>query len=151
MARKVQRPVGFATSCARVTKLLLAAAGQLGSLGFGGWGCRLPWSNPRLPGGLDRKDQSRPQPVNNRHSTGGLSARGSCPTVVLRVGMTCEGCVGAVKRVLNKMEGVESYDVDMKEQKVTVRGNIQPDAVLQTVSKTGKTTSFWEEGGNVQA
>ncbi|XP_031478142.1 copper transport protein ATX1-like [Nymphaea colorata] len=72
-------------------------------------------------------------------------------TVVLRVGMTCEGCVGAVKRVLNKMEGVESYDVDMKEQKVTVRGNVQPDAVLQTVSKTGKTTSFWEEGGNVQA
>jgi copper chaperone len=26
-------------------------------------------------------------------------------TVVLRVGMTCEGCVGAVKRVLGKMEG----------------------------------------------
>lgn len=26
-------------------------------------------------------------------------------TVVLRVGMTCEGCVGAVKRVLGKMQG----------------------------------------------
>ncbi|XP_077230505.1 copper transport protein ATX1-like [Tasmannia lanceolata] len=65
-------------------------------------------------------------------------------TVVLKVGMSCEGCVGAVKRVLNKMEGVESYDVDLKEQKVTVKGNVQPDAVLQTVSKTGKKTSFWE-------
>lgn len=66
-------------------------------------------------------------------------------TVVLKVGMSCEGCVGAVKRVLNKMEGVETYDVDLKEQKVTVKGNVKPDAVLQTVSKTGKETSFWPE------
>ncbi|GJN28029.1 hypothetical protein PR202_gb16110 [Eleusine coracana subsp. coracana] len=58
--------------------------------------------------------------------------------------MSCEGCVGAVKRVLGKMEGVESFDVDIKEQKVTVKGNVTPDAVLQTVSKTGKKTSFWE-------
>ncbi|KAL9337334.1 hypothetical protein Peur_069103 [Populus x canadensis] len=65
-------------------------------------------------------------------------------TVVLKVGMSCEGCVGAVKRVLGKMEGVESYDIDLKEQKVTVKGNVQPDAVLQTVSKTGKKTAFWE-------
>ncbi|XWS66288.1 hypothetical protein CRYUN_Cryun05aG0186600 [Craigia yunnanensis] len=65
-------------------------------------------------------------------------------TVVLKVGMSCQGCVGAVNRVLGKMEGVESYEVDLKEQKVTVKGNVQPDAVLQTVSKTGKKTTFWE-------
>ncbi|XVE75528.1 hypothetical protein DITRI_Ditri12bG0100800 [Diplodiscus trichospermus] len=58
--------------------------------------------------------------------------------------MSCEGCVGAVKRVLGKMEGVESYEIELKEQKVTVKGNVQPDAVLQTVSKTGKKTTFWE-------
>ncbi|KAA8539157.1 hypothetical protein F0562_025849 [Nyssa sinensis] len=65
-------------------------------------------------------------------------------TVVLKVGMSCQGCVGAVKRVLGKMEGVESFDIDIKEQKVTVKGNVQPEAVLQTVSKTGKKTAFWE-------
>ncbi|KAI6676615.1 hypothetical protein NL676_037411 [Syzygium grande] len=65
-------------------------------------------------------------------------------TVVLKVGMSCEGCSGAVKRVLGKMEGVESFDIDMKEQKVTVKGNVQPDAVLKTVSKTGKKTTFWD-------
>ncbi|PKI63692.1 copper transport protein ATX1-like [Punica granatum] len=65
-------------------------------------------------------------------------------TVVLKVGMSCEGCAGAVRRVLGKMEGVESFDIDMKEQKVTVKGNVQPDAVLQTVSKTGKKTALWE-------
>lgn len=41
--------------------------------------------------------------------------------------------------------GVESFDVNLEEQKVTVKGNVQPDAVLQTVAKTGKATSFWEE------
>lgn len=39
---------------------------------------------------------------------------------------------------------MESYDIDLKEQKVTVKGNVQPEAVLQTVSKTGKKTTFWE-------
>ncbi|KAK9127699.1 hypothetical protein Syun_016496 [Stephania yunnanensis] len=62
-------------------------------------------------------------------------------TVVLKVGMSCEGCVGAVKRVLSKMEGVEEFNVDIKEQKVTVKGNVQPEAVLQTVSRTGKRLS----------
>ncbi|CAA2985323.1 copper transport ATX1-like [Olea europaea subsp. europaea] len=58
--------------------------------------------------------------------------------------MSCQGCVGAVKRVLGKMEGVESFDIDIEQQKVTVKGNVQPEAVLQTVSKTGKATSYWE-------
>ncbi|KAL8518169.1 hypothetical protein ACS0TY_009507 [Phlomoides rotata] len=65
-------------------------------------------------------------------------------TVELKVAMSCQGCVGAVKRVLGKTEGVESFDIDLEKQKVTVNGNIQPEAVLQAVSKTGKATSFWE-------
>lgn len=40
--------------------------------------------------------------------------------------------------------GVESYDIDLKEQKVVVKGNVEPDTVLKTVSKTGKPTAFWE-------
>ncbi|CAI9091320.1 OLC1v1026324C1 [Oldenlandia corymbosa var. corymbosa] len=66
-------------------------------------------------------------------------------TVVLKVGMSCQGCVGAVNRVLGKMEGVDSFEINLEQQKVTVKGNVQPEAVLQTVSKTGKKTSFWEE------
>ncbi|KAL3649667.1 hypothetical protein CASFOL_006070 [Castilleja foliolosa] len=65
-------------------------------------------------------------------------------TVELKVRMSCQGCSGAVKRVLGKMEGVDSFDIDMEKQKVTVIGNVQPEAVFQTVSKTGKATSFWE-------
>nr|XP_043612680.1 copper transport protein ATX1 [Erigeron canadensis] len=68
-------------------------------------------------------------------------------TVVLKVAMSCGGCSGAVKRVLGKMEGVESFDIDMEQQKVTVKGNVQPNAVLETVSKTGKKTEFWPTEG----
>ncbi|KAJ1383415.1 Heavy metal-associated domain, HMA [Sesbania bispinosa] len=64
-------------------------------------------------------------------------------TVVLKVAMSCQGCAGAVNRVLDKMEGVESFDIDLKEQKVTVKGNVKPEEVLQTVSKSGKKTAFW--------
>jgi len=34
--------------------------------------------------------------------------------------------------------GVESYDISLEQQKVVVRGNVTPEAVLATVSKTGK-------------
>uniref|UniRef100_A0A2N9HL49 HMA domain-containing protein n=1 Tax=Fagus sylvatica TaxID=28930 RepID=A0A2N9HL49_FAGSY len=49
------------------------------------------------------------------------------------------------------MEGVESYDIGLKEQKVTVKGNVQPEAVLQTVSKTGKKTTFNEAEAEAEA
>lgn len=42
------------------------------------------------------------------------------------------------------MEGVESYDVNLEEKKVVVRGNITEEAVLAKVSKTGKATSLWQ-------
>ncbi|XP_057426614.1 copper transport protein ATX1-like [Lotus japonicus] len=69
----------------------------------------------------------------------------SSQTVVLKVRMSCQGCAGAVNRVLEKMEGVESFNIDLKEQKVTVKGNVKPEDVLETVSKSGKKTAFWED------
>lgn len=47
-------------------------------------------------------------------------------------------------QILDKMEGVESYDVSLEEKKVVVRGNITETAVLEKVSKTGKATSLWQ-------
>lgn len=34
--------------------------------------------------------------------------------------------------------------MDLQEQKVTVKGNVTPEAVFQTVSTSGKKASFWE-------
>jgi len=47
--------------------------------------------------------------------------------------------------------GVESYDIDIKEQKVTVVGNLKPEVVLDRISKTGKATSFWSDESAVKA
>lgn len=44
-----------------------------------------------------------------------------------------------------RLVGVESYDIDIKEQKVTVVGNLKPEVVLDRISKTGKATSFWSD------
>ena len=55
-----------------------------------------------------------------------------------------QGCSGAVQRVLSKMEGVQSVDIDLKEQRVVVKGDVDPQKVLETVSKTGKATQFWQ-------
>ena len=41
--------------------------------------------------------------------------------------------------------GVESYDINIKEQKVTVVGNVKPEVVFDRISKTGKATSFWSD------
>jgi copper chaperone len=65
-------------------------------------------------------------------------------TVTLQVAMSCEGCVGAVKRILGKMEGVESFDVNLKEQKVVVKGKVEAQQVLERVAKTGKKTQLWD-------
>ena len=35
-------------------------------------------------------------------------------------------------------------DIDLKEQKVVVKGNVTQDDILQTVSKTGKRTELWQ-------
>jgi copper chaperone len=63
--------------------------------------------------------------------------------VSLKVAMSCQGCVGSVKRVLGKLDGVDSVDIDLDSKKVVVKGNVTPEAVKAQVSKTGLATEFW--------
>ena len=58
--------------------------------------------------------------------------------------MTCEGCVGAVKRIIAKMDGVTESSVDLASQKVTVTGNVDEADVLARISKCGKDTELWK-------
>ena len=39
--------------------------------------------------------------------------------------------------------GVQSFEVSLEEQKVTVKGDVTPEAVLEKVAKTGKKTELW--------
>jgi copper chaperone len=49
------------------------------------------------------------------------------------------------------MTGVDSYNIDLKEQKVSVTGNVKPDEVLDRISRTGKTTAFWPKDDKGEA
>ncbi|KAG0449698.1 hypothetical protein HPP92_027130 [Vanilla planifolia] len=64
-------------------------------------------------------------------------------TVELKVRMDCEGCEQKVKRVLSSMKGVKAVDVNLKLQKVTVVGYVEPDKVLKKARSTGKKVELW--------
>ncbi|KAJ9508928.1 hypothetical protein QJQ45_028247 [Haematococcus lacustris] len=65
----------------------------------------------------------------------------AAPEVFLKVDMMCDGCVGAVKRVLSRLDGVESVDVSLEE--VHVEGSVSMDPLGSTVAKTGKKVEHW--------
>lgn len=60
-------------------------------------------------------------------------------TVVLKVHMHCEACAQEIKRRIHRMKGVESVDPDLKSSQVTVKGAIDPAALVAYVHRrTGK-------------
>lgn len=65
-------------------------------------------------------------------------------THIFNVEMTCEGCSGAVERVLNRLKdkGVENVDINLPEQKVSVKSTLEADQLLEVIKKTGKKTTY---------
>ncbi|KAL8365116.1 hypothetical protein RB595_004096 [Gaeumannomyces hyphopodioides] len=69
------------------------------------------------------------------------------------VEMSCGGCSGAIDRVLKKLEGVESHEVSLENQNATViaKPDLSYEAVLKTISKTGKKVKRGEADGVEQS
>ncbi|XP_048236113.1 heavy metal-associated isoprenylated plant protein 45 isoform X2 [Ricinus communis] len=57
--------------------------------------------------------------------------------------MDCEGCEKRIRRAISKMEGVDSLEIDMDRQKVTVTGYVDQRKVLKVVRRTGRKAEFW--------
>ncbi|KAF9681566.1 hypothetical protein SADUNF_Sadunf05G0015000 [Salix dunnii] len=67
-------------------------------------------------------------------------------TWVLKVSVHCEECKRKVKRILRSIDGVYTADVDLRQQKVTVIGNVDADTLIKKlVKKTGKHAELWPE------
>eukprot|EP00252_Welwitschia_mirabilis_P024712 TRINITY_DN7414_c0_g1_i2.p1 TRINITY_DN7414_c0_g1~~TRINITY_DN7414_c0_g1_i2.p1 ORF type:complete len:165 (-),score=3.23 TRINITY_DN7414_c0_g1_i2:5-460(-) len=66
----------------------------------------------------------------------------SLQIVELNVRMDCPGCERAVRNAL-KMKGVDSVEIDMGQQKVTVTGYVERNKLLHAVRKSGKKAEFW--------
>lgn len=63
-------------------------------------------------------------------------------TTVFNVEMVCEGCSGAVERILRKFEGVKNVEIDMEAQSVTI-SHTTPDAELML-----EKLQVWGENAN---
>ncbi|CAG9832633.1 unnamed protein product [Diabrotica balteata] len=60
------------------------------------------------------------------------------------VKITCDGCSGAVERVLNKLKdkGVEEFTINFETQKVVIKWSLPANDVLEVIKKTGKETTL---------
>ncbi|KAJ4842288.1 hypothetical protein Tsubulata_028853 [Turnera subulata] len=67
-------------------------------------------------------------------------------TWVLKVSVHCEACKRKVKKILTNIEGVYTTDIDLRQQKVTVVGNVEAETLIKRlVKKTGKHAELWPE------
>ncbi|XP_050226923.1 heavy metal-associated isoprenylated plant protein 30-like [Mercurialis annua] len=67
----------------------------------------------------------------------------SLQTVELKVRMCCSGCERVVKNAIHKLRGVDSVEVDLNMEKVTVVGYVERNKVLKAVRRAGKRAEFW--------
>ncbi|CAK1544695.1 unnamed protein product [Leptosia nina] len=65
-------------------------------------------------------------------------------THIFNVEMTCEGCSGAIERILNRLkgQGVEDVSISLPEQKVSVTSTLSSDQLLEAIKKAGKKTTY---------
>ncbi len=50
-------------------------------------------------------------------------------------GLTCNGCVNAVKTALNSLDGIESVEVTQQEAKIT--GDVEINNIIEAVENAG--------------
>ncbi|KAJ3680385.1 hypothetical protein LUZ60_016663 [Juncus effusus] len=67
----------------------------------------------------------------------------SLQVVDLKVRMCCTGCERVVKDALLKVRGVDSVEVDVPLEKVTVTGYVDQNKILKEVRRHGKRAEFW--------
>ncbi|KAL3827845.1 hypothetical protein ACJIZ3_016647 [Penstemon smallii] len=63
----------------------------------------------------------------------------------LRVSIHCEGCKKKVKKVLQSIEGVYKIEIDSKQHKVMVAGNVDSETLIKKLVKSGKHAENWTE------
>ncbi|XP_050229593.1 heavy metal-associated isoprenylated plant protein 5-like [Mercurialis annua] len=59
-------------------------------------------------------------------------------THTLKVNINCEGCKEKVKKLLKKIQGVYSVEIDAEKQEVIVLGSVDPFTLLKKLVKSGK-------------
>ncbi|WCJ43111.1 Heavy metal transport/detoxification superfamily protein [Euphorbia peplus] len=66
-------------------------------------------------------------------------------TLLLKVSVHCEGCKRKVIKILKNIEGVYKVEIDLRQQKVTVIGNVDSETLISKLLKAGKHAEVWPE------
>ncbi|XP_073286454.1 uncharacterized protein [Primulina huaijiensis] len=61
----------------------------------------------------------------------------------LKVSIHCEGCKKKVKKVLQNISGVYKIEIDCKQQRVLVTGNVDSEELIKKLVKSGKHAEIW--------
>lgn len=69
-------------------------------------------------------------------------------TCVLRVNIHCDGCKQKVKKLLQRIEGVYSVNIDAEQQKVTVSGSVDTATLIKKLVRAGKHAELWSQKSN---
>ncbi|KAL3582884.1 hypothetical protein D5086_017216 [Populus alba] len=59
-------------------------------------------------------------------------------TCVLKVNIHCDGCKQKVKKILQKIDGVFTTNIDSEQGKVTVSGNVDPAVLIKKLAKSAQ-------------
>ncbi|XP_022955850.1 heavy metal-associated isoprenylated plant protein 32-like [Cucurbita moschata] len=62
---------------------------------------------------------------------------------VLKVNIHCDGCKHKVKKILQKIDGVFTTEIDAEQGKVTVTGNVDASVLIKKLLKSGKHAEVW--------
>ncbi|WJX13255.1 hypothetical protein P8452_03660 [Trifolium repens] len=81
--------------------------------------------------------ESQPQPPEQH------SQHLNFKTTVLKVSIHCEGCKRKVHKILQGIHGVNDINIDLRQQKVIVTGNVNSDILIKKLTKTGKHVELW--------
>ncbi|GAV75826.1 HMA domain-containing protein [Cephalotus follicularis] len=69
-------------------------------------------------------------------------------THVLKMNINCLGCQKKVKKLLRKIEGVHSVNIDAEHQVVIVSGRVDPSVLINKLMKSGKHAELWSASFN---
>ncbi|KAG4983406.1 hypothetical protein JHK87_028155 [Glycine soja] len=69
----------------------------------------------------------------------------SYKTVVLRVSIHCQGCKRKVQKILQAVHGVHTIDIDLRQHKVVVTGNVNSETLIWKLTKAGKHAELWPQ------
>nr|GLL37310.1 heavy metal-associated isoprenylated plant protein 35-like [Ipomoea trifida] len=64
---------------------------------------------------------------------------------VLKVSIHCEGCKRKVKKILLQVPGVNDIDIDIRQQRVVVTGDVHADTLIKKLVKSGKNAELWPQ------